>query len=481
VAVKLLKDSVEDNPNVAQRMRDEARLLGMLRHRTIVRADDLISLSGRIAVIMEYVPGCNLTAAMDPGRYPETFPHDVVLTVVQNVASALDVAFHRPSPVTGKPLEVLHRDIKPGNIRLTPDGEVKVLDFGIARSENFDREAQTTEYQLGSLNYMAPELLTGGLASPFSDVYSLGVTFYECLARDRFGWAGESDEMHSGKLNKRFADLAMDASGDHKEAVLGLLSEMMAFDPQSRPTPADVVKRARALADQLPGDGIEDWAREAVRHLKDSEEAGDDEPGDLTGRVLFEELSTASFKPQAVGVFHDEATLAVPGADVLPAEAPAKRSRWPEMLILALLLGAAVFVLVSMDSLKTPESYEGQRLSAKPPPAKVKAEAAPAKVPVPDAPIAAPEKKEEREEKAEEEEEEKGEPVAIRVASVPMGMPVFIDGKPAGSTPLSGLKLTPGKHKLVIKDGAQKVKKTIKVRAKGRNFWKYVQADGKIR
>ena len=62
-----------------------------------------------------------------------------------------------------------------------------------------------------------------------------------------------------------------------------------------------------------------------------------------------------------------------------------------------------------------------------------------------------------------------------------MGLPVFVDGKPVGSTPLSGLMLTPGKHKLLIKDGGKSVKKTIKVRAKGQNKWKYVQADGKIR
>ncbi len=483
VAVKLLKDSVENNPNVAQRMRDEARLLGMLRHRTIVRADDLISLSGRIAVIMEYVPGCNLTAAMDPGRNPEVFPPKVVLSIIQNVANALDVAYHRPSPVTGEPLEVLHRDIKPGNIRLTPDGEVKVLDFGIARSENIDREAHTTEYQLGSLNYMAPELLSGGVASPASDVYSLGVTFYECIARDRFGWAGECDDLHTGKLTKRLADLEMGPSGEHAEEVLTLLREMMGFDPETRPQPAEVVKRARALSDSLPGDTIEDWAKVSISALKDSEVAGEGESGDLTGKVLFEEVSTASFHPQAVGMFHEEATLAVPGADKLPEPSRGLRGRWIEALILFLLLGAAGFVYFSQDSLRAPSAYDkGRALSAKPP--TVAAEVPPSAEPV----VSVAEDKagkvaaaqEEKKKEEEEEEEEPKDPVRVRFASVPMGMPVFVDGRPAGSTPLA-MMLTPGKHKLVLKDGSKSVKKTIKVKATGKNFWKYVQADGKIR
>ena len=415
----------------------------------------------------------------------------MVLTVVQNVASALDVAYHRPSPVTGKPLEVLHRDIKPGNIRLTPDGEVKVLDFGIARSENFDREAQTTEYQLGSLNYMAPELLTGGQASPASDVYSLGVTFFECLARDRFGWAGESDDMHGAKLEKRLAELDMRPSGALVDDVLALLRAMMAFDPSIRPKPADVVRRARTLADQMPGADIEDWAQDAVKRLKDSEVADDDSEGELAGKVLFEELSTASFQPQALGMFHDEATLAVPGADTALDSAGPTKGRAVEKMILVLLLGIAATIGYFVYDNQAPDPYEkGRALSAKPPtkPGSA-AEASPAKAEAAVTPAPKPEDKaaevadkdKAKEDDKKDEEEESGDPVPIRVASMPMGLPVFVDGKPVGSTPLSGLMLTPGKHKLLIKDGSKSVKKTIRVKAKGANKWKYVQADGKIR
>ena len=485
VAVKLLKDNVNNNPNVAERMRDEARLLGMLRHRTIIRADDLITLSGRIAVIMEYVPGCNLTSAIDPGCNMDVFPHRIILSVVQNVANALDVAFHRPSPVSGEPLEVLHRDIKPGNIRLTPDGEVKVLDFGIARSDHFDREANTTEYQLGSLNYMAPELLTGSTASPASDVYSLAITFFECLARDRYGWAGESAEMHMSKVEKRLAELDMSSSGEVAGEVGQLLLQMMSYDPEARPSPAEIMKRCRELYAKAPGEAIEDWAREVVPRLKAMEETAGEESGDLTGRTLFEEVSTASFVDRsAMDMFHDDSTLALSGAGTVETESAPGRSRWVEMLILLVLLGGAGFAFFSMQSLQGLADGDHPRvIGAKPPQAATPApsDVAPADGDASPAEVLAAAEDPKKAEKEEEEEEEFGEPVAIRIASMPMGLPVFVDGRAAGATPISGFMLKPGRHKLVIKDGGKTIKKTIRVKADGKNFWKYVQADGKIR
>jgi hypothetical protein len=152
-----------------------------------------------------------------------------------------------------------------------------------------------------------------------------------------------------------------------------------------------------------------------------------------------------------------------------------------ETLILLLLLGGAGFVWYSFDSIQAEDRQADKPvLSVRP-----KAKSAPPKAESPaevavvnaEAPPAEADKKKDKDE----DREDDGPPVAVRIASMPMGLVVIVDGKLRGSTPLSGLMLTPGKHKLVIKDGAKKIKKTIRVKAKGKNLWKYIAAQGKIK
>ena len=288
VAVKILSPDVEGVEQVAERLRDEARMLGLISHPSIVQAQDLITLAGRPAVVMEYVPGVNLSWLINPKRFGERIPTTISVAVVRDVAGALDAAYNRPSTVTGAPLEVLHRDVKPGNIRITPDGIVKILDFGIARSTRMDREAETRAHQLGSLGYMAPELLVGGGASTASDVYALGVVFCECLRRKRFGWPSETQEAHDRRVAERLEGLDLDATGEGLAGLNALVSEMLAFEPDRRPTAADVRKRCRRLERLLDGPLPEEWAPEKLPSVH---KPSDPEDVELTGRTLFEDSS----------------------------------------------------------------------------------------------------------------------------------------------------------------------------------------------
>jgi serine/threonine-protein kinase len=183
VAIKLLKSQWTDSDEVARRMRDEARLLGLLRHRNIVDVIDLSSIDGRAAVIMEYLEAVDLrTVVIDLAASGRRMPVRVGLEAASAVASALDAAYNRP-PIPGdKPLRVIHRDIKPSNIMVDDTGMVKVLDFGVARSEIENRESHTQELQFGSVDYMAPERLFFEPETPASDVYSLSATLFEILA-----------------------------------------------------------------------------------------------------------------------------------------------------------------------------------------------------------------------------------------------------------------------------------------------------------
>jgi len=310
VAVKVLREDVQEHEQVASRLRDEARLLGMMSHRSIVQADDLITLAGRPAVVMEYVPGVNFSWIINPKRCETSIPPGVVLYTVRQVADALDVAYSRPSTVTGSPLKVLHRDIKPANIRLTPDGEVKVLDFGIARADNAEREAHTQNYQLGSLRYMSPELMGGSQASPASDVYALGVVSFEALARRRLGWAGESEEIHSAQIRSRLEEADLTAfPGESWNIVVELLQRMLDFDPAKRPTAQEVMETCRALEQQVGGPAAELWIREILPQVKIPEDPKD---ADLTGQTLFEEGTDPAGIPDEVEV------LELDSGDIVP-------------------------------------------------------------------------------------------------------------------------------------------------------------------
>ena len=119
VAVKILKNQWTDSEEIASRMRDEARLLGLLRHRNIVDVLGLTSIDGRVAVIMEYLEGVDLRfVSRRLMAENEKFSVRAVLDIGFSVASALDAAYNRPPFAGEKPLRVIHRDIKPNNIML---------------------------------------------------------------------------------------------------------------------------------------------------------------------------------------------------------------------------------------------------------------------------------------------------------------------------------------------------------------------------
>jgi len=289
VALKLLRSDIAGGEEMATRIRDEARLLGMMRHRAIVQADDLITLAGRPTVVMEFIPGVNLNWLLNPNRFRDEIPPTCALEIIRHVADALDVAYSRPSSITGRPLEVLHRDIKPANVRITPDGEVKVLDFGIARSDHMDRESHTQDYNLGSLRYMAPEMLLEGRASPASDIYSLGVLAFETVARIRFGLAGDAVEDHQVKVNKKLQEADLRGLGEHAEAARQLVASMLHFDYDERPTAREVMRRCQELEKQAQGPAMWEGAPDAIPLVKIPEQ--DEENGELTGRTLYEEPS----------------------------------------------------------------------------------------------------------------------------------------------------------------------------------------------
>ena len=255
VALKVLNPDREGFEDIAIRLRDEARLLGLLRHRAIVHVDGLVYLDGHWTVVMEYNEGADLHQLLSHGA----IPIGPALEVVAEVAGALNVAFFTRSRETDEPLRLLHRDIKPSNILLTPAGEVKVVDFGVAQAQFDAREAVTTTTRFGSLGYMSPERL-GLVDGPGGDVYALGAVLYELLAGQPLGRTSVNPTRHKTHVNTAMQRLH--ATQPHLSTALkGFLSTLLNYEPDHRPTAREVETRCREFIHTLP-EANRTWLRE---------------------------------------------------------------------------------------------------------------------------------------------------------------------------------------------------------------------------
>lgn len=522
VAVKVLKADVVDRERVARRLRDEGRLLGLLQHPAIVRADDLVQLAGQPAVVMEYVPGANLSLLIDRRFCSTMLPVSVVIYIVRRVASALDAAFHSPSPATGEPLRVLHRDIKPSNIRVTPHGEVKILDFGIAHSGHHARESLTKDYQLGSMPYMAPEVMGGGKASAASDVYSLGVVLYELLNRGRLGWAGEVQAAHEAQIGTAMERLELDSCDKAERAELrALLEGMLNFDPDTRPAAAEVEQRCRVLERRISGPSLEDWVHVALPSLRLPELEG---TAPLVGHELTEEHTDTT-----VGTSGDAAVTTVrlpPGptdhgsepstiSESNSAAVASPGRRGPLLgLALGLLLVAGIVAVVASGlhgsepdteppsptaraSSVEPATHRGVKPQPPVPeprdrpesrndslPQPVQASASKVTAPEPIVPRPAPITPAATHSSDEPEPtpvpEPDPEPVEVRIGSRPFGLAVFLDERPLGETP-QVLQVEPGPHVLRFEDGEHRFEASIQVASDQENRWTYDRANDELR
>ena len=232
VAVKILKEEYMGDPGFRERFRAEARHAALVNHEGIANVFDYGEEDGSAYLVMELVPGEALSSVLDREKI---LPATKVLNYVAQTAAALYAA-HQAG--------LVHRDIKPGNLLITPDGTVKITDFGIARLA--DQVPLTATGQvMGTVQYLAPEQAGGKPASPLTDVYSLGIVAYEALAGKR-PFRGES-QVAIALAQIKEAPPALPSS--IPEAVRALVMSCMAKNPEGRPPSAEALSlAASALA-----------------------------------------------------------------------------------------------------------------------------------------------------------------------------------------------------------------------------------------
>lgn len=170
IAIKTLKQSIlSEDSSALERFKSEIRLARKISHRNVVRTHDLGEFSGVYYITMEYVEGKSLKDLIATrGRLPVA----ATLTVAKQLCRALEVAHEQG---------VIHRDIKPQNMVVEPDGVLKVMDFGIARLAKQSAGVTQQGMVVGTPEYMAPEQLMGSDIDVRADIYAAGCVIYECL------------------------------------------------------------------------------------------------------------------------------------------------------------------------------------------------------------------------------------------------------------------------------------------------------------
>ena len=294
VAIKILHEHYAEDPEYLERFRREARAVARLSHPNVVTVIDRGDDDGRQYIVFENVEGENLKELIvRSGPLPVRQALELVLAVADGLAFAHEQG-------------LVHRDVKPQNVLLSREGEIKVTDFGIARSLHVDHGMTQTGTVLGTGEYLAPEQASGKPVSPATDVYSLGVVLWELLAGD------------------------VPFTGDNFVAVA--LRHVNEPPPSLRQRRPDVSPRLDAAVERA-------LAKDPARRFP-------------TMAAFAEELGACLAEPEQPPVDDLALTLVTPPVHAPPplrtgARQPTRsRRRWPVYVLLALVVAGAAFAAV---------------------------------------------------------------------------------------------------------------------------------------
>ncbi len=277
VALKVLHPWLVDDPEVRERFKREIVLTRRINSAGVSRLHDLHEEDGHTFITMEYVAGETLAALIHrEGRQPPARVLEILRGIVPALQAAHDVG-------------VVHRDLKPGNIMIKPDGSVCVLDFGMATGNDVTRITQAGR-TVGSLRFIAPEVWQGEQATSQSDLYALGVVLYACMA-GRLPFEA-STPAEAFKAQKQGPPSLLEHNPDVSPAVDAVVRRAMARRPSDRYANADALLSAFARA------------------------VNGEEPTSSTGTVLVREASAAASSQEGPAVAVEPA---VPRAALITA------------------------------------------------------------------------------------------------------------------------------------------------------------------
>ncbi|MGE0455222.1 MAG: serine/threonine-protein kinase [Vicinamibacteria bacterium] len=238
VAIKVMSAALADDPDLVERFRREAMAAASLSHPNITGVLDFGRENEQLFMTMELLDGADLSEVIAAQSLPSLGDKLAVMTQVAD-----GMAFVHASGM-------VHRDLKPGNIHLTPTGIAKIMDFGLVRFGDSNMTATGTV--MGSPSYMCPELLKGQKADARSDVFSLGAVFYELLSgRRAFGGKGITQIMMNVLMQE--PEPIAHVAPDVPAAIAGIVARCLQKEPAHRYRSAGELHAALEVARAIYG------------------------------------------------------------------------------------------------------------------------------------------------------------------------------------------------------------------------------------
>lgn len=238
VAIKDLSPELAKNDEMRRRFMQEAKIQARLNHVNVVNVHNLLESDGRLLMVMELVDGQTLSnLVQDRGA----LPIGEAIIISEQVLKALEFMHAKG---------VVHRDLKPGNIMITQENEVKVTDFGIAKAIS-DKGQTRTGVRLGTLWYMSPEQIKGKTVDVRSDLYAFGVTLFQ-MVTGKIPFYGNSDfEVMKGHMETRPPN-PIDLKGNIPRPLSDIILKLLEKEPENRYQSASEVLFALSCVKVLP-------------------------------------------------------------------------------------------------------------------------------------------------------------------------------------------------------------------------------------
>jgi serine/threonine protein kinase/TolA-binding protein len=231
IAIKKILSNLSDEENLVKSFIDEAKLAALLHHENIIQIYDFGSINGEYYIAMEYLFGKDLrTIAQTAKKRDLPMSMENIFFIASRICAGLDYS-HNLRDLQGQPLNIIHRDINPQNILITYEGQVKIIDFGIAKAASHNTKTRENLIK-GKLAYMSPEQANGRVIDHRSDIFSTGIILYELLASRRM-FEGETLHVLSLVREAQY-DAPQEVIADLPPKLNNILCRALAKEPENR-------------------------------------------------------------------------------------------------------------------------------------------------------------------------------------------------------------------------------------------------------